>query len=149
MPPGRYVVLAGYENDGMVRDPDPNIAGTQLQRIMVDGADVVGGDFKVTSAIVIQSPGAEGLEETSATPTFRWAAYPSAKSYDLTVFDARGNVTWGPVSLANTVQVTGASYAGEPLQPGGIYQWRLLARGNAGNPISLSEDLKGVFRVAE
>lgn len=149
VPPGRYVVLAGYENDGMVRDPDPNIAGTQLQRIVVDGADVVGGDFKVTSAVVIQSPGAEGLDETSATPTFRWAAYPSARSYELTVFDARGNVMWGPIELADTVQVTGASYDGEPLQPGGVYQWRLMARGNAGNPISLSEDLKGVFRVAE
>src|SRR5690606_36947670 len=39
VPEGRYVVLAAYENDGLVRDPDTNIAGTGFVRIEVTAGE--------------------------------------------------------------------------------------------------------------
>jgi hypothetical protein len=149
VPPGRYVVLAGFENDALVRDPDPNIAGTKTQRIVVpeSGGQVsIPESFKVTSAITLQEPGAQdGLAQTGATPTFRWAPYSSARTYNLWVLDAQGQEVWRQNGLAaGTSQL---AYGGPALQPGGIYQWRLLAMGNLGNPISITEDLRGVFQV--
>jgi hypothetical protein len=38
-------------------------------------------------------------------------------------------------------------YAGPALTPGNVYQWRVTALGNQGTPKSLSEDLRGLFRV--
>lgn len=146
IPDGDYVVLAAFENDGLVRDPDPTIAGTQIQRIAVRGGALdASPSFKVTSAVGMVGPGASGsLEEVPSPPTFRWRAYPSAKSYHLEVFDAYGTLVW-----ENTVSQTEVTYAGEQaLAPGLPHLWRVTAFGQAGNPISLTEDLLGVFRVA-
>jgi hypothetical protein len=152
VPDGRYVVLAAFENDGDVRDPDPNIAGTQIPHIAISGGAVVNGvqpSFKVTSAVGMISPGAgDGMDLTAAQPTFTWQAYPSARTYDLTLFDAMGNTVWTKTVTAVTGQNNAATYDGAmPLVSGRIYQWRALAKGNAGNPISQTEELRGVFRV--
>jgi hypothetical protein len=152
VPDGRYVVLAAFENDGDVRDPDPNIAGTQIQHIAVSGGAVVNGvqpSFKVTSAVGMVSPGADAIDVTPSPPIFTWQAYPSAKTYDLVLFDAMGNIVWGKIGLAAvTGQNNTATYDGTtPLSSGKVYQWRAMARGNVGNPISLTEDLRGVFSV--
>src|SRR5207247_2420213 len=40
VPDGRYVVLAGFENDNLVRDPDTSIGGTQIVHQQVSAADV-------------------------------------------------------------------------------------------------------------
>lgn len=145
IPDGRYVVLAAFENDGLVRDPDPDIAGTQIQHIVVSGgATSANPAFKVTSAVRMIGPGAgESVETISGAPTFRWEAYPSAKRYDLELFDTFGTLLW-----TTSVTATSAAYAGEaPLEPGVPYQWRVTAFGNADNPISLTEDLLGVFQL--
>ena len=66
-------MLAAFENDGNVRDPDPNISGTQIQHMTVSGGTISGASspsFKVTGAVGLVSPGASGVETTSATPTF-------------------------------------------------------------------------------
>lgn len=147
VPDGNYVVLAAFENDGLVRDPDPDIAGTQLQRLTVrNGVASLRPSFKVTAAIRMVGPGAGGFDqEVVGQPTFQWEAYPSAKSYDLEVYDTFGTPIW-----KTTVTGTRVPYQGEvELEPGIPYQWRLTAYGNAGNPISLSEDLLGVFHLAE
>lgn len=153
VPDGRYVVLAAFENDGDVRDPDPNIAGTQIPHIVVSGGAVVNGvqpSFKVTGAVSVVSPGAgDAMDLASAQPTFTWQTYPSAKTYDVTLFDAMGRVVWSQGGLpAATGQNNTTTYNGStPLSSGKVYQWRAMARGNAGNPISLTEELRGVFRV--
>jgi len=146
IPDGHYVVLAAFENDGLVRDPDPDIAGTQIQRILVLNGEVkTSPAFKVTSAVKMVGPGAgDAVESISGTPTFRWEAYPSAKSYLLELFDTYGRQVW-----TTTVSNTSAAYDGvETLESGLPYQWRVTAFGNASNPISLTEDLRGVFQVA-
>ena len=153
VPDGRYVVLAAFENDGDVRDPDPNIAGTQIPHIAVSGGAVVNGvqpSFKVTGAVSMVSPGAgDSMDVVSSRPTLVWQAYPSAHTYDLTLFDAMGNIAWIKIGLtAVTGQNNTATYDGAtPLASGKVYQWRALARGNAGNPISQTEELRGIFRI--
>jgi hypothetical protein len=47
-------------------------------------------------------------------------------------------------NAAGNIEVT---YAGPALSPGLSYQWRATAKGNAENPISLTEDLRGLFTV--
>ncbi len=148
VPDGKYVVLAAFENDGNVRDPDPNIAGTQVVHVTVGGGTVTpsGLAFKVTGAVEMSGPGADGtVESTSATPTFSWKAYSSAKSYTLTVYSATGTKVWENTSVP--AGSTSAAYAGPALTSGGIYQWRLTAFGNNSNPISLTEELRGLFQV--
>ena len=154
VPPGRYVVLAGFENDGLVRDPDPNIAGTQIVHVEMPspGSDIELSDsFKVTEALEIFSPGAEGPEAVTGSPTFQWADDSSEDYYAVVVYDAFGNLVWEDPAVP---RVTGGdvsvTYAGPPLESGMYYQFRATSfregGGNAG-PISQTEDLRGVFFV--
>ncbi|HET9451163.1 MAG TPA: carboxypeptidase-like regulatory domain-containing protein, partial [Aggregicoccus sp.] len=148
VPDGRYAVLAAFENDNNVRDPNPNTSGTDVQFVTITNGqvEVAPEAFKVTSALTLVGPGAgEAVDAVSATPTFSWQAYPSAETYDVIVFDTFGNVLWEQAGLPKTS--TSVAYAGPALAPGSLYQWRVTARGNAGNPISRSEDLEGLFRV--
>lgn len=151
IPDGRYVVLAAFENDGLVRDPDPNQAGTQIQHLEVkDGAIVVPPEaFKVTGAISMVGPGAgDTVEEVTGTPTFVWHPYSSAHTYEVQLFDTLGNEIWNTTIDAGSGADESVPYAGsETLTPGSVYQWRATAFGQNGNPISQTEDLQGVFRV--
>lgn len=147
IPDGKYVVLAAFENDGNVRDPDPNISGTQIQRITVAGgvlSPATSPAFKVTGAVGIVSPGRDGIEETSATPTFTWEVYSNADAYVLRVFDTLG-VEISQVPIANKDIVT-ATYSGPALTAGQYYQWRVTAM-RRGAPTSQTEELRGLFRV--
>jgi hypothetical protein len=152
IPDGKYVVLAAFENDGNVRDPDPNIAGTQLAHVTVtNGVASANPVFKVTGAIEMVSPGAgDSIEVVSGTPTFTWKPYSSARSYELVVFSSQGTKIWENLLVLDVKNAEGniaAPYNGPALKPGIIYQWRATARGQALNPISLTEDLKGLFMV--
>jgi hypothetical protein len=152
VPDGKYVVLAAFENDGNVRDPDPNISGTQIARLTVaNGTPSLSPSFKVTGAIQMVGPGAgETSEVVTGTPKFTWKPYSSAQSYELRVFDSQGTKVWENLSVPDTKTSAGnieAAYAGPPLTPGLIYQWRATAKGNAGNPISQTEELRGLFSV--
>lgn len=147
VPDGRYVVLAAFENDFLVRDPDTSIGGTEIVHIVVDGTDQpLSQSFKVTGALGVVSPGASELEEVMGTPTFVWEDDSSEDGYELRVFDALGNLTWEntavpSVSGSKTVSL---DYAGTALQSGMIYQFRAMSI-KSGVPISATEDLKGVF----
>ncbi|MBN1208736.1 MAG: carboxypeptidase regulatory-like domain-containing protein [Myxococcaceae bacterium] len=152
VPDGKYVVLAAFENDGNVRDPDPNISGTQIARITVaNGTPSASPSFKVTGAIQMVGPGAgESSEEVVGTPKFTWKPYSSAKLYELRVFDVQGNKVWENTSISDVKNAEGnieVSYAGSALTPGVIHQWRATAKGQAGNPISVTEELRGLFTV--
>lgn len=149
VPDGKYVVLAAFENDGNVRDPDPNISGTQIAHITVtNGTPSASPSFKVTGAIQMVGPGAgETTELVTGTPKFTWKPYSSAKSYELRVFDSQGTVVWENLAVTPGTGDVSVTYAGPALTPGLVYQWRATAKGNAGNPISNTEELRGLFSV--
>ncbi|MDP2270643.1 MAG: hypothetical protein Q8N23_13475 [Archangium sp.] len=147
IPDGKYVVLAAFENDGNVRDPDPGISGTQLQHITVtNGAlsPAVSPAFKVTAAVGLISPGKDGVEDTTATPTFRWETHSNADAYVLRVFDGLGNELW-QVAIADKATVS-LAYGGPALTAGQFYQWRVTAIRRL-FPTSQTEELRGLFRV--
>jgi hypothetical protein len=153
VPPGKYVVLAGFENDGLVRDPDPNIAGTQIVHIeMPDPGQSIdlSDSFKITEALEVLSPGANEPEGVTGTPTFKWVDDSSESFYSIVVYNAYGELVWEdpavPSVSGGDVSVT---YAGAALEPGMYYQWRATSWKQSGmqpaGPISQTEDLKGVF----
>jgi hypothetical protein len=155
VPDGRYVVLAAFENDALVRDPDQTIGGTEIVRITVPdpGAGNVvtlPEGFKVTGALAVVSPGADAPEEINTpTPTLTWADDSSEEGYEIRVFDAFGNEVWsdeiGPTSGSATVSHV---YAGPALEHGMFYQFRITSfreREEERTAISTTEDLKGVF----
>ncbi len=152
VPPGRYVVLAAFENDGLVRDPDPNIAGTQILHVEMPspGVEIAAEDsFKVTEALTIISPGADDPEPVSGNPTFMWVDDSSEDFYSIVVYDSFGNLVWEdqdvPSVSGGDVSV---SYAGPALEKGMYYQFRATSfRSPGGNvgPIATTEDLRGVF----
>jgi len=150
IPEGKYVVLAAYENDGLVRDPDPNIAGTQIVHFEIAAATLTVEleSFKITEALAMVSPGAEAPEAVTGTPTFKWADDSSEDAYNLKVYNIYGDLVWekqmdGGVSGAENVEVP---YEGPALETGMYYQWKAVSY-RKGGPISTTEDLRGVFFV--
>jgi len=148
IPAGTYVILAAFENDLLVRDPDPAIAGTQiLHRTFAAGETVdLSEGFKITEALEILSPGASGPELiTTPTPIFTWVDDSSEDGYTITVYDTFGNVVWNdnaiPGSSGANPEVT---YAGPALESGMYYQFKAVST-KVGLPKSHTEDLKGVF----
>ena len=147
VPDGKYVVLAAFENDSLVRDPDTSIGGTEIVHVQVSGQSVaVSEGFKVTEALGVNSPGADGIELVSGTPTFSWVDDSSEDTYSLVVFDALGTRVWekeGIVGPKGSKPVT-VPYEGPNLTPGMVYQFRATSIKD-GTPISQTEDLKGAF----
>jgi hypothetical protein len=146
VPNGRCVVLGAFENDGLVRDPDTSIGGTDVQHIEVAGAAVAVPGFKITGALAVVAPGAESTEVVSGTPRFTWEDDSSEDTYDVQVFDALGNSIWetnGNFDPGGSRPAT-VTYAGPALLPGMVYQFRATSIKD-GVAISRTEDLKGVF----
>ncbi|NUO50198.1 MAG: hypothetical protein HOV80_15195 [Polyangiaceae bacterium] len=147
VPDGKYAVLAAFENDGLVRDPDTSIGGTEVVHITVAGSSVTAGEgFKVTGALAVVSPGANDVEKVSGTPTFVWEDDSSEDEYHVTVYDALGTLVWETTGNfdpggSSPAEVT---YGGPALTSGMIYQFRATSIKD-GTPISSTEDLKGVF----
>lgn len=153
VPDGQYVVLTAFENDFLVRDPDPSIAGTQILHIQVpDGSSYdidIPSSFKVTEALVIVSPGATEPELVVGNPTFIWKDDSSETRYSIVVYNAFGDEIWRDDNLP---RVTGSenvtvNYGGDPLQSGMYYQFRVTSW-KVDGPISQTEDLLGVFYTA-
>jgi len=157
VPDGTYVVLAAFENDELVRDPDTNIAGTQIVTIAVpdpaDGRDVnVDDSFKITEALPVIGPGRDAPEAVSDPPTLRWEDDSSESLYEVVVYNAYGDLVWElqmPGVSGGDVEVV---FGGPALESGMYYQFRATSlRDPGGNvsPISTTEDLRGVFYLAE
>lgn len=155
IPDGNYVVLAAFENDDLVRDPDTSISGTDVVRVTLPDPDqgatlTISDGFKVTEALAVVSPGASDPEQVdTTTPTLTWDDDSSEDGYEVRVFDAFGTEVWstevGSVSGSPTVSV---DYAGPALESGMFYQFRVTSfREKTGTrtPISTTEDLEGVF----
>lgn len=144
VPAGRYVVLAAFENDQLVRDPDTSIGGTSTLHIEVQpGQTTTVEGFKVTEALEILAPGAEGPEEVGASPTFTWVDDSSEDEYLVEVFNAFGEIIWSTTIPGVSGSQPSVDYAGPPLGSGLYYQVRVTSF--KGAALSRSEDLKGVF----
>lgn len=146
VPDGNYVILAAFENDDLVRDPDTSIGNTATLHVTVKGATVEAGNFKVTEALPVISPGADAAEEVAGTPTFTWGDDSNEDQYVVEVFDNFGKKIWEDTNVPSvqgnkTVSVT---YAGPALTPGAYYQFRATSM-KRGVPQSRTEDLRGVF----
>jgi len=173
VPDGTYDVLATFDNDCNVLDPDTHLAHTAVQRITVAGGEVALDDpFNITDAIDLT--GVWGGDEcdrddgtiTTAefvegeTVTFTWAAYPgSTEGYAIEVIDVMGNVVWGGFEADGlprqrfAKEILQVDYAGDALKPGLSYRWMLWALANDKDApygfryISSSENLRGLFEV--
>jgi len=157
VPDGSYVVLAAFENDRLVRDPDQLIAGTSVVTVDLPQAtpDVTLSDaFKVTEALAVVSPGAERPDMVSSAPTLEWADDSSEDHYEVVVYDAFGNLAWEDPMVPGVSGAASVSVMyGGPLEPGMFYQFRATSirttgGGRTRTPISATEDLLGVFFVA-
>jgi hypothetical protein len=153
VPDGRYVVLAAFENDGLVRDPDTAIGGTQIQRIEVGPASrqvSLASGFKVTGGLAVVRPGAgDSPEPIAGPPTFVWKDDASEDHYALEVVDNHGTVVWrnDNVPRANGGEVS-IPYAGPALAKGPLYQFRVTSFRRGTVPISQTEDLRGPVQAA-
>jgi hypothetical protein len=151
VPAGDYVVLAAFENDDLVRDPDQNIAGTHIVRVTIDpnAGDVdLSESFKITEALEVISPGKDRPEQVSSAPTLEWVDDSSEEHYTVEVYNAYGDMVWDNGGQ-NVPRVTGGGgtvtvdYTG-PTESGMYYQFRAKSW-KSGSPISATEDLRGVF----
>lgn len=147
VPAGRYVVLAAFENDALVRDPDLSIGGTSILHIEVqpDMTTVVAG-FKVTEALEIVSPGAREPEAVSGPIAFSWIDDSSEDLYTVELFNGFGELVWMKTMPGVSGSEPGMMYDGETLEPGMYYQFRVTSSKD-GSSISRSEDLEGVFYI--
>lgn len=148
VPDGDYVILAAFENDGLVRDPDLSIGGTSILNISVKGgASVTPDGFKVTGALSTESPGKDAIEVVMGTPSFVWGDDSSEDHYEVRLFDAFGKNVWENLAVPSVsgAKTVTAMYGGQALLPGMIYQFRATSIGKGGTAISATEDLRGVF----
>ena len=144
VPAGSYVLLASFENDGLVRDPDTSIGGTQIQHIEVVGGETISAEgFKVTEALALTSPGSDAPEMVTEAPLLRWEDDSSEDTYAVEVFDALGHLAWSEQIEGVSGDDPSLLYGG-PLESGMYYQFRVTSIKD-GVPISRTEDLRGVF----
>ncbi|MCA9490447.1 MAG: hypothetical protein KC621_11005 [Myxococcales bacterium] len=146
VPDGDYVVLAAYENDLLVRDPDTSIGGTDIVRVTVAGGDQSVPGFKVTEALAVISPGADLAEAVTEAPTLTFEDDSSEQAYHVEVYDALGVKVWettGDFDPGGSKPVE-VPYEG-PLEPGMVYQFRATSLDRDQVPLSTTEDLLGVF----
>jgi hypothetical protein len=144
VPPGRWVVLGAFENDGLVRDPDTSIGGTEIQHISVsEGGSTSVEGFKITGALEVTSPGDNAPEAVTSPPALEWLDDSSEDQYEIEVFDAYGQLVWETMIEGVSGEDPSVPYAG-PLERGMYYQFRVTSIKD-GVPISRTEDLKGVF----
>jgi len=143
VPDGSYYVLVGFENDGLVLDPDP--LSPQILQLAVTGSDVaISTSFKLTGAVEVLAPDAGAT--VSDPITFQWQESTSPDHYEVRVFDVTGFEVWADVSIPPAPGTVSIPYAGPALVGGQLYRWEVTAVGGfSGAPISVSEDLRGTF----
>ncbi len=166
VPDGDYVVLAAFENDGMVQDTGQGstgqyeavVSGGALTEVLLNGSPVANRQiaFKITGAVSLAAPFTASYDSApwpadSSTPTFTWNAYPSTDHYDVEVVDSLGIAACRKTGILTTDPSSftwnGTDCATATAQVGIYYQFLVRAyQLGIGTPLaSRSEDLKGVF----
>jgi hypothetical protein len=149
VPPGRYVVLAAFPDDELVRDPDTCQAGTDIVHVEVAGEPVAAPtSFKITEALAMLSP-EDGATVEGGVPTFSWVDDSSEDVYRIAVYDSFGILAWSTEMPGVSGENPSVTYDGDEPLPGGLYyQVRVTSARQGGTcEISTSEDLAGVFYV--
>ena len=146
VPEGRYVVLAAFENDFCVRDPDTSIAGTLPVHLALPAdAGTIGESFKITGALAVMSPGVDEPEAVTEPPTLTWEDDSGEQDYLVEVFDAYGDLVWMEVVPGVSGSASASVEYGGPFEAGMYYQFRATSRSGSMVPLSRTEDLRGVF----
>jgi hypothetical protein len=151
VPAGKYVIVAAFENDGLVRDPDLCQAGTDDVHIEVaaNAPLAIPDAFKITGALRVIDPGAMGVQAvTTGVPTFSWADDSSEDQYLVELFDSYGERVWMKTMAGVSGGTPSMAYDGPALLSGMYYQFRTTSSRTSGSTrcnISRTEDLKGVF----
>lgn len=158
IPSGTYVILAAFENDNLVRDPDVCIAGTDILEQTFnpgDAVDVSNNPFKVTGAL--DNPTPTNNEITDAMPTFTWDDDSGEDNFLISVVNSFGTIMWEFIAPKHTggatvTEMYDSDGMGMPLTPG-FYQFHVysLADPTGGcavvHALSQTEDLLGTFEV--
>lgn len=166
VPDGDYVVLAAFENDGLVRDVgqgstglyEISVSGGVITQVLLDGSPVPGGTigFKATGAISLGAPFTGTSEATpwpasTATPTLEWVAYPSTDHYEATVIDELGVTVCAKSGILqtdpNSFTWSSIDCTVATAEAGRYYQFIVKSFQTGGAQASRSEDLKGVFYI--
>jgi len=145
VPDGDYVVLAAFENDLLVSDPDTGISGDGLLQLHVAGVDVTLSEtLKVTGALEVVSP---DDVQVAGTPTFIWRDDSGEDHYEIQIFEVQGALVWESTEIPGVSgrQNVSVDYAGPPLISGSLYQFRATSIALGGAAISRTEDLRGTF----
>lgn len=170
VPPGTYIAWASFRNDEYVMDPDSiRKFGLPQVTFTADSADLE-QNFDVTGAVSITDPTNEPdlvVPEVvnTATPTFKWDSYSSAKEYIIEVFNSKGETIWGGFDDSGVIQhtqidqhATSAVFnfdgtATAELLDGETYLWKIYAdfddAQNVQCLISSSEDQMGLFKYVQ
>lgn len=145
VPDGHYVVLAAFENDYLVRDPDTSIAGTDIVKITVPGSnDPISQAFKITGSL--DNPSPDNEQVVMGTPSFTWKDDSGEDHYEIRVFDAFGNNVWEDLNVPGAMgKDPVVQYGGPALTSGMLYQFRATSIKLSGAPLSTTEDLRGTF----
>lgn len=147
VPNGKYVVLPGFFNDGLVRDPNDAVGGTPLATVTVTGSPVaIMTPLAVKPALGVVSPGANAIDTVAGTPKLLWEVDPNADAYHVEVFTMLGAPVWETMGQFDPGDGKPATvdYTGDPLDHGGLYQFRVTSV-SMGKPLRRTEDLKGLF----
>lgn len=156
VPPGQYRVLAAFENDQLVRDPDLGISGTDVVSITVGDAGgpvTLSQGFKVTGALAVVAPGAQAIDEVVAGPVvLSWADDSSEDGYELRVYDAFGTLVHSNEQIPRVSGGAAVTYTldATSFTKGMLYQFRVWSFRNrqvGKTYIAATEDLKGVFQI--
>lgn len=170
VPPGTYIAWASFRNDEYVMDPDSIRKFGLPEVVFTAGSGDLEQNFDVTGAMTITGPTNEPdlvvpVEVNTATPTFTWEKYPSAKEYIIEVFNSNGETIWGGFNDIGEVQhtqigqnATSAVFdfdgsATAALQDGEVYRWKIYADfddlQDIQGLISSSEDQLGLFKYVD
>ncbi len=155
VPDGEYVVLAGFENDGLVRDESDGgntaIVEVTVPDALTDRTITLASGFKLTGDLAIVGPGVDGPEAVTDPPTFTWVDGANEDHYELVVLNAMGELVWEDLAVPKVTGEVNATmaYAGPALEAGMYYQFRVAAIDNGGAVAARTEDLRGVFYLAQ
>ena len=101
--------------------------------------------FKLTGSLDVVSPDKE--EVVSGTPELVWNDDSGEDHYEIRVYDAFGTLIWEKLDVPGVSgdKTVNVPYEGPALESGMLYQFRATSIKQGGTPISITEDLRGVF----